>query len=175
MGYVVLTSCTNRKRVNAAPGMRARAMAPGVLAAVAECWLDRIGNAVCAVQAESLYAGRGFSEARSVAASESFYIVSAGLGVVPADLRVPAYDLTIAPGAPDNVLALVSGTMVGLAATSAGLARPDAPPVYVRKGTWAETMEATRANYLRTATAKTAEPLPTSFQPYDSGPIAGSA
>ena len=72
-------------------------------------------------------------------------------------------------------LALVSGTMVGLAATSAGLARPDAPPVYVRKGTWAETMEATRANYLRTATAKTAEPLPTSFQPYDSGPIAGSA
>ena len=73
------------------------------------------------------------------------------------------------------VLAFFSGTAVLLAASNVGLARPDAPPVYVKKGTWAETMEATRANYLRSATAKTSEPLRTSFQPYDSGPIAGSA
>ena len=88
--------------------MQARAMTPGGLAAVAECWLDRVRTASCEVQAGRLYAGRGFAEARTVAASGSLYIVSAGLGVVSASLEVPAYDLTIAPGAADNVLARVT-------------------------------------------------------------------
>ena len=110
MGYVVLTACTNRKRVSPEPGMQARAMAPAALAAVAESWLARVRTASCEVQAGSLYAGRGFVEARTVAANGNLYIVSAGLGVVAASLEVPAYDLTIAPGATDNVLALVTDT-----------------------------------------------------------------
>jgi hypothetical protein len=53
-----------------------------------------------------LYCGRAFRQAKQAAyeARAGFFIVSAGLGLLPASKLVPSYSLTIASGSPDNVL-----------------------------------------------------------------------
>jgi len=109
MRYVVITACTNRKRVAAPVGLKAASLTPGSLASVAEAWLGRLRSATPAVKAEGLYAGRAFAEARRIANDGNLYIVSAGLGLVQAQAEVPAYGLTIAAGTADNVLARVIG------------------------------------------------------------------
>ena len=51
-------------------------------------------------QAQDVYMGRGFTEARRVAAAleGTLHIISAGLGVVDAADPIPSYDLTVSDG-----------------------------------------------------------------------------
>jgi len=59
--------------------------------------LKLVRSAEALLRAEDLYVGRGFNEARAVAERlrASFFVASAGLGLVSGDTRVPAYDLTV--------------------------------------------------------------------------------
>jgi hypothetical protein len=57
-----------------------------------------------------LYAGRSFQEARAAAEAikAEVAVVSAGLGLIEADMPVPPYDLSVVPGSADSVLARAS-------------------------------------------------------------------
>lgn len=105
--HLVLTACTNRKRLPALPELRAASLGHGPVAAVAEAWLERLRRADKCVPAAQLYAGRGFFEASRTAADlgAPLAIISAGLGVVDAASSVPPYALSVAVGSQDSVLA----------------------------------------------------------------------
>lgn len=111
---LVLTSCTNRKRVPAPPALRARAVRPSGLDAVVRDWCTRITRAEPVGVAADLYCGRAFRQAESSAKrlGAGFWIASAGLGLVSASTRVPSYSLTVVPGASDNILERISGRVV---------------------------------------------------------------
>lgn len=106
MRSVVITACTGRKRLPPAQGLRARDLGAGALEDVAQNWVGRVHAANGRVPASRLYCGRGFREsvwaARAIRAP--LFIVSAGLGLIPAQVAVPSYGLTITPGSPDSIL-----------------------------------------------------------------------
>lgn len=110
---VVITSCTNRKRIAPAQGLTASRLRRGDLKAVAAAWEERLRSADRQVLASDLYCGRGFRQAEGAAITEraGFFVVSAGLGFVPATARVPSYSLTVAAGSADNILSRISGAM----------------------------------------------------------------
>jgi hypothetical protein len=106
MRTVVITACTNRKRLPPTQGLRAHELATGALESVAQDWLSRLGATDTRVPAGRLYCGRAFAE--SISAAEGIgarlYIVSAGLGLIAAEAPVSSYSLTVAPGFPDSIL-----------------------------------------------------------------------
>ena len=108
---LVLTSCTNRKRVSAPRSLTACALKAGDLDAVAADWTDRLARAEVAAAVADLYCGRAFREAEAAAkiSGGRFMVVSAGLGLVGSDIAVPSYSLTVVPGAGDNILDRIVG------------------------------------------------------------------
>jgi hypothetical protein len=130
---VVITACTNRKRLPPAAGLRACELPAGSVEEVAGTWLGLLARAEVRVPAERLYCGRAFKDAAAAAraAGASLLVVSAGLGLVGARDPAPGYSLTVAPASPDNImLRLPRGTsvtewwraIVGPAALGAALA-----------------------------------------------------
>lgn len=107
--HLILTACTNRKRLAAAAELRAEALDPGSLCDVAEQWVRRLSAANERVRARRLYAGRNFQEAEAAAAQigADLAVVSAGLGVVDADTLVPPYALSVVEASSDSVLARI--------------------------------------------------------------------
>lgn len=95
----IITSCTQRKsgeaRVNLAQLPRTQD-----LELLAEAWLGLIEQAPRVGPAQSLYRGRSIVDTVATAnhLGSSWYVVSAGLGLVQADQLVPAYECTVAPG-----------------------------------------------------------------------------
>lgn len=110
MRIVVLTSCTNRKKVAPVQGLSAHDLPVAPPAVVAATWVQRLSAAVGRVRVSDLYSGRAFSEARAAAAESkaALYVLSAGLGIVAADAQAPGYALTIVRSAPDCVLRRVA-------------------------------------------------------------------
>lgn len=109
--HLVLTACTNRKRIPAPSALRVSTIERGPLAQVAEAWAERLRTSGERVPAGRLYAGRGFQEAvRAVDfVGAEFAIVSAGLGLVDANELVPSYALSVATGSVDCITPLISG------------------------------------------------------------------
>lgn len=97
---IVVTNCTNRKRVGGGLSL-AEIEISGPLASVAARWTKAIAKASPSRQAQDVYAGRSFAEARRVAETlkGTLHVISAGLGVVDASDPIPSYDLTVAGGA----------------------------------------------------------------------------
>lgn len=97
---IVVTNCTNRKRVGGGLSL-AEIEISGPLASVAARWAKAIAKASPSRQAQDVYAGRSFAEARRVAETlkGTLHVISAGLGVVDASDPIPSYDLTVAGGA----------------------------------------------------------------------------
>ncbi len=108
---MVLTSCTNRKRVPAPRDLMANSVKPGSLEKVVGDWTARLAGAEGAATASNLYCGRAFRQAEAAAArlNTELWVVSAGLGVVSANTSVPSYSLTVVPGTPDSILARIAG------------------------------------------------------------------
>ncbi|MGF6923881.1 hypothetical protein [Paraburkholderia sp. 40] len=98
---IVVTNCTNRKRVGEDAVTLASADMGGSLSSVAARWGKAIRKVRPSRQAQDIYVGRGFSEARQVTATlgGTLHIISAGLGVVGGADPIPSYDLTVADGA----------------------------------------------------------------------------
>ncbi len=93
---IIVTNCTARKR----GGKHTLAFRPEMVGATL---FDTIGNWRSAASERSaerpaadLYSGRSISEARRSAGSAqaALFFVSAGMGLIPAERRIPAYDLT---------------------------------------------------------------------------------
>lgn len=104
---VILTACTQRKRVTHNPLLCAHDLSGGELSGVAAAWRERIDRAEVVCKARDLYCGRSFFEAVKAAqhAQGDLYIVSAGLGLVSSNDEVPAYNLTVSKGTADCVMA----------------------------------------------------------------------
>jgi hypothetical protein len=111
MQALILTSCTNRKRVPPDAGLRGAHLDRGELATVAEAWVQRLRSAGPRTKADVLYCGRTFRDAKVAAdrAQGVLYIVSAGLGLVPAHANVPSYSLTVSPNSSESVLTRIAG------------------------------------------------------------------
>lgn len=109
---IVLTNCTNRKRVLVPDEQAARSLPPGNIAHISQEWVSRLKKAVHSHVADQLYCGRGLTEtvsaAQGIGAEIAF--VSAGLGVVAPRQRIPSYSLTTSSGYPDSVGSRVRGS-----------------------------------------------------------------
>ncbi len=96
---VVITNCTHRKSrlsvVDLAHLPRMREVEQ-----LAEAWRLLVGRAPPDGPAQSLYQGRSISDTAAAAAylESSWFVVSAGLGIVRSDQPVPAYECTVAAG-----------------------------------------------------------------------------
>ena len=105
MDFVVVTTCTNRKRVRPARGLQARSLKCGLVGDVARQWADKIRTAPSQANAIDLYCGRGFQEAVNTSSANDMplFVISAGLGIVSVDQQLPSYDLTLANGSSDSI------------------------------------------------------------------------
>lgn len=107
----VVTICTFRKRARPSVGSTPASLPIDTQDAVQAAWIAKIKTLPSDVAARALYAGRGFSLAvrASEIAAAKLYILSAGLGLVAADRKVPLYGLTVSAGHPDSVATRVAG------------------------------------------------------------------
>lgn len=105
---MVVTACAGRKRLPPAKGLCAADLPFGKLHEVAASWLTRLARTPRTMEASRLYVGRAFGEACRAASEGDLYVVSAGLGLLPAHVPVPAYSLTVSPESPDDVLARIT-------------------------------------------------------------------
>jgi hypothetical protein len=103
---IVVTTCTARKTVEPCKALYCRDLRRLPCDGLAAEWAGRLDNAVPRVAAAQLYSGRAFSLSKKVAASRraDLFVISAGMGLIPEDARIPPYSLTIAPGGPDCIL-----------------------------------------------------------------------
>lgn len=110
MKLVHITTCTNRKRVPAIESLLCRTLPCGEMTHVADEWIVRVQHAPHEHLARSLYCGRGFSESLSVAklATTDLWVISAGLGLVSSNEKIPSYSLTIASGVDDSIKGRIS-------------------------------------------------------------------
>jgi hypothetical protein len=88
----------------------ARSLPAGSLKGVATKWCNRLEAAQELSEAGDYYCGRGFQEAVAAAAAlkGDLLVVSAGLGLVSTETKVPAYSLTVSAGHPDSVMTHLS-------------------------------------------------------------------
>ena len=102
---LILTNCTNRKRGVVSDRLQARSLPRATYLEVSREWVRRIEAAPRVSTADRVYCGRAVTEtlnsARILSAEVAF--LSAGLGVVRCDERVPVYNLTSSPGMPDSI------------------------------------------------------------------------
>ena len=93
------------------PDVRASSLAKAPIDKLARIWIGRIRDAKKRAMVRDLYKGPSASVARETAArhSASWYVVSAGLGLVHSSQHVPSYDLTVSGYGPSSVLRKVEG------------------------------------------------------------------
>ena len=96
---VVVTSCTQRKSVGGRIDLSRLPQVQDVHR-LAAAWRQLVSRALPACPAQSLYQGRSIADTTAAAAhlGSSWYVISAGLGLVRSDQPVPAYECTVAAG-----------------------------------------------------------------------------
>lgn len=111
MRTLILTNCTNRKRAPGDDVAQFRDVAAGGLAEVVTQWGRLLGDSGEKAPAREVYCGRSFTEALAATAQAGaeLRVVSAGLGLVPADTGIPNYSATISAGSEDSILAKLVG------------------------------------------------------------------
>jgi len=97
---IIVTNCTNRKRTNGSMVSLSEAQRQGTLECVARRWVKAVKKAPRIDEAQNLYGGRSISEAKNAkkVVSGELYVVSAGLGLIHASEKIPAYNLTVSEG-----------------------------------------------------------------------------
>lgn len=96
----IITNCTNRKARQERKLALPEEATWSSLEGLAMHWNAVLEANRGSVEAQALYQGRSFSDARAsaLAVDGDLYVLSAGLGLVPGQEVVPAYDLTISDG-----------------------------------------------------------------------------
>ena len=97
MARILITNCTNRKRLKPSEKLDAATLGPGTLLQVAQEWRTRVSQSFEQHAAKRLYCGRSFSESvsASVRLDAQLWIVSAGMGLISVDDLIPAYNLSV--------------------------------------------------------------------------------
>ena len=95
----IVTNCTQRKSGQVRIDL-ARLPQVQKVERLAEAWQRLVDRAEPSGPAQALYQGRSIADTAAAAASlgSSWYVVSAGLGLVRSDQPVPAYECTVAAG-----------------------------------------------------------------------------
>lgn len=108
---VVVTICTFRKRARPTVESTPASLPIDTQDKVQAAWVERVRRSPSELAAGEIYAGRGFSLASRAAeiASAKLYILSAGLGLIAADRKVPLYGLTVSAGHSESIAARVRG------------------------------------------------------------------
>jgi hypothetical protein len=106
MRTLILTNCTNRKRSAGGDVAQFRDVQAVDLPKVVAEWTECLAVPREQAPAREVYCGRSFTEAlsASIRVKAELRVVSAGLGLVPADTRIPNYSATISPGSEDSIL-----------------------------------------------------------------------
>lgn len=109
----IVTSCTQRKSGDVHVDI-AQLPDVGGLKSLADTWRRLVAAAPTAGPAATLYQGRSIAETATAATllSTRWYVVSAGLGLVPQDQPVPAYECSVATGSKLNDQLLRLGATV---------------------------------------------------------------
>lgn len=98
MQFLIITSCTRRKRIGLTPALTARQLTSGSHRDVASQWVALAKITEGKMTADQLYVGRAINEVKATAeilgAKISF--ASTGFGLIDATTEVPNYDLTVA-------------------------------------------------------------------------------
>jgi hypothetical protein len=107
---LLISHCTNKKWFD--PAVEADALTRGPVAKVGRHWVEGLRNAPTAAVAGGLYKGRSHLESRRAALLTTYphLIVSAGLGLIPAERTVPSYGATLLKGQDDVLARLDDGT-----------------------------------------------------------------
>lgn len=98
MRTVIITNCTNRKRLDGLPPVVLNEECHPSIAAMAQAWKGQIDERPTTLTASSLYVGRSVSDARRVAEQlgAKLMFASTGLGLIEGDQKCPPYNLTVA-------------------------------------------------------------------------------
>jgi hypothetical protein len=107
----LIVSCTSRKTVQPQPEATAVSLPLSSQRDLENAWLARLKMLPVVCPAANLYAGRGFRLAQHIAdaAKSRLYIISAGLGLVAAESRIPAYGITVSGRGPESIRRRVLG------------------------------------------------------------------
>jgi hypothetical protein len=102
-----ITACTNRKRVGSSLYLSGKSLLNGEQSVVSSNWLKKLKSAKkdeSLYKAETVYCGRGFSEARKGSGNERLLVVSAGLGLIEKETLIPGYSITVSTVGDDSVV-----------------------------------------------------------------------
>lgn len=107
--FVVITTCTDRKRVSPLENLRARKLRRGKFEIVSRDWNARVADASSKLKAEKIYCGRTFVETTRSAEElgGDLWIISAGMGLIQSSTPIPSYSLTTSPRGEDAIGARV--------------------------------------------------------------------
>jgi len=97
-GWVVVTNCSNIKRRSGAP--LTPALSYRNLEDLCAAWVSKVQKACDLVSVRKTYGGRTFTESLSACdlLGAELYVISAGLGLVHAEDKIPHYNLTVSNG-----------------------------------------------------------------------------
>lgn len=107
----LVTNCSSLKSAPPSPGLVFADLAPGPQDTVAQRWLARVRAASAIDRADTLYRGRGVLRLKRLAGRTraSLFVVSAGLGLLRANTRIPSYDLSVSTTMPAAIQKRVLG------------------------------------------------------------------
>ncbi len=93
---VIITNCTAKKRGAKAALVMDASLVGTTLADTVIHWQSAVAGCTAIRSAIDLYMGRSISEVRRATQhlNASLHFVSAGMGIVPAEVKIPPYDLT---------------------------------------------------------------------------------
>ena len=108
---LVIATCTNRKRKPIHDSLYMADLPQAPVADLVGNWVQRVIAAPEAFPAREIYGGRSFREACLAAEllDAQMMVVSAGLGLISVEARVPPYACTVLVNSPDSIAARVVG------------------------------------------------------------------
>jgi len=107
----VIVPCSGKKRISPPEDATAVSLPRDVQTVLQSAWAARVEALSSSVDAAALYSGRSFGLGRETALrfDARLFVISAGLGFVPGERRIPVYGLTISGKGPESVAAKVVG------------------------------------------------------------------
>lgn len=98
MAFIIITSCSSRKRAGLGEPLRSSCLQKGELQSVVQHWLALSKMHPCRTTAGNLYVGRSISEARRSAShiNAQLFFASTGFGLIADAVTLPPYDMTVA-------------------------------------------------------------------------------
>ena len=108
---LIITPCSDRKYGFTPEHMRAASLPFGSLPSVANESAVRVKESIPTNAARDVYAGRSFVELKAAQSlvSADLVIISAGLGIVRGQQKIPNYGITVSRSASDQYLKKLRG------------------------------------------------------------------